>query len=50
MESEIIFYTNPMSRGGIIHWMLEALGVAYRMEMLEYGSAEVVARQSSGEG
>ncbi|MEQ6917139.1 glutathione S-transferase N-terminal domain-containing protein [Halomonas aquatica] len=36
--SELIFYTNPLSRGGIVHWMLEELGVPYRTVTLEYGS------------
>lgn len=38
MEQEIVFYTNPMSRGGIVHWMLEELDVPYRIEVLEYGA------------
>jgi glutathione S-transferase len=38
MPAEIVFYTNPLSRGGIVHWMLEELGVAYRTEILEYGT------------
>ena len=37
MTEEIVFYTNPWSRGGIVHWMLEELGVPYRMEVLDYG-------------
>lgn len=39
MEAEIVFYTNPWSRGGIVHWMLEEIGVPYQMETLEYGPA-----------
>ncbi|PWV74538.1 HTH domain-containing protein [Halomonas sp. A11-A] len=35
----LIFYTNPLSRGGIVHWMLEELGATYRMVTLEYGAA-----------
>lgn len=35
---ELIFYTNPLSRGGIVHWMLEELGVSYRTVVLEYGT------------
>ncbi|GAB3386355.1 HTH domain-containing protein [Azotobacter armeniacus] len=38
MEQELIFYTNPRSRGGIVHWMLEEVGVPYRMEILEFGT------------
>jgi glutathione S-transferase len=38
MPAEIVFYTNPMSRGGIVHWMLEELGAPYRTEILEYGT------------
>ncbi|WP_238984347.1 glutathione S-transferase [Billgrantia kenyensis] len=37
MQEEIVFYTNPWSRGGIVHWMLEELGQPYRMEVIEYG-------------
>ncbi len=38
MAAELVFYTNPFSRGGIVHWMLEELGVPYRTEILEYGT------------
>lgn len=38
MSDELIFYTNPQSRGRIVRWMLEELGVPYRTEVLEYGS------------
>lgn len=37
MEKPLVFYTNPMSRGGIVHWMLEELGVAYTTEVIAYG-------------
>ncbi len=37
MADELVFYTNPMSRGRITRWMLEELGVPYRTEILEYG-------------
>ena len=38
MAEELTFYTNPMSRGRIVRWMLEETGVAYRTEVLEYGT------------
>jgi glutathione S-transferase len=39
MATELVLYTNPMSRGRIARWMLEEIGVAYRAEVLEYGAA-----------
>lgn len=36
MSGEITFYTNPMSRGRIVRWMLEELGVPYRTEILDF--------------
>lgn len=38
MTDEIVFYTNPMSRGRIARWMLEEVGAPYRMEVLQFGS------------
>jgi glutathione S-transferase len=38
MTDEIILYTNPMSRGRIIRWMLEEVGQPYRTEVLDYAS------------
>ncbi|MDX5433075.1 MAG: glutathione S-transferase family protein [Halomonas sp.] len=38
MKHDIVFYTNPMSRAAIVHWMLEEIGQPYRMEVLEFGS------------
>ena len=38
MTDELVFYTNPMSRGRIVRWMLEEVGVPYRTEVLEYGT------------
>ena len=37
MSDELIFYTNPMSRGRIVRWMLEEIGAPYRTEVVEYG-------------
>src|SRR5277367_1278345 len=36
MTEELIFYTNPMSRGRIVRWMLEETGQPYRTELLDY--------------
>jgi|SRR5579875_2136738 len=37
MADEIVFYTNPMSRGRVVRWMLEEIGRPYRTELLEFG-------------
>ncbi|MFO7306928.1 MAG: glutathione S-transferase, partial [Gammaproteobacteria bacterium] len=29
MSERIVFYHNPMSRGRIVHWMLEEVGAPY---------------------
>ncbi|SEA17682.1 glutathione S-transferase family protein [Microbulbifer marinus] len=39
MSSDLVFYTNPQSRGRIVRWMLEELSVPYRTEVLEYGTS-----------
>ena len=38
MASDLIFYTNPMSRGRIVRWMLEEAGAEYDTELLDYAS------------
>ena len=38
MADELVFYTNPMSRGRIVRWMLEEVGEPYRTEVLDYGT------------
>jgi glutathione S-transferase len=38
MSEELVFYTNPMSRGRIVRWMLEEVGQPYRTELLDYGT------------
>ena len=38
MNDNLIFYTNPQSRGRIARWMLEEVGAEYRTEVVEYGS------------
>ncbi|KQN09421.1 glutathione S-transferase [Sphingobium sp. Leaf26] len=37
MPSDLIFYTNPMSRGQIVRWMLEEVGAPYDTVILDYG-------------
>lgn len=39
MSDEVIFYTNPQSRGCITRWMLEEVAVPYRAEILQYGGS-----------
>ncbi len=36
MAEELVFYTNPMSRGRVVRWMLEEVGAPYRAELLDY--------------
>jgi glutathione S-transferase len=38
MTDELIFYTNPMSRGRIVRWMLEEVGRPYQTELLDFGT------------
>jgi len=38
MPDDLIFYTNPMSRGQIVRWMLEEVGVPYEPRILDYGT------------
>ena len=50
--SDITFYTNPQSRGQIVHWLLEELAVPYDTQWIEYGeqmkSAEYLAVNPMG--
>ena len=39
MSDELVLYTNPMSRGRIVRWMLEETGAPYRTEVLGYDGA-----------
>ena len=38
MADELVFYTNPQSRGRLVRWMLEEVGQPYRTEVLDYSS------------
>ena len=38
MSDDLVFYTNPQSRGRIARWMLEEVGEPYRVELLDYGT------------
>lgn len=37
MAADLVLYTNPMSRGRIVRWMLEEVGAPYSTEIIEYG-------------
>lgn len=39
MSNELVFYTNPQSRGRIVRWMLEEVGQPYRTEVLQYAAS-----------
>jgi glutathione S-transferase len=38
MSDELIFYTNPMSRGRIVRWMLEEVGQPYQTQIMDYAT------------
>jgi glutathione S-transferase len=38
MAKELVFYTNPMSRGRIVRWMLEEVGEPYETVILDYAT------------
>jgi glutathione S-transferase len=38
MADQLTFYTNPMSRGRIIRWMLEEVGQPYETVVLDYAT------------
>jgi glutathione S-transferase len=40
MSEPIVFYTNPMSRGRIVHWMLEEVGAPYEVKLLDFAKNE----------
>jgi glutathione S-transferase len=40
MTGELVFYTNPMSRGRIARWMLEEVGQPYTTKIVEYANSK----------
>lgn len=36
MSNKVTFYYNPMSRGRIVHWMLEEVGADYEVKLLKW--------------
>ncbi|MEZ5996421.1 MAG: glutathione S-transferase family protein [Hyphomonadaceae bacterium] len=39
MADTLTFFTNPMSRGRIVRWMLEEVGQPYETKLLDYGTS-----------
>lgn len=37
MSTDLIFYTNPQSRGRVARWMLEEIGAPYETRIIAYG-------------
>jgi glutathione S-transferase len=40
MSDTIVFFHNPMSRGRVVHWMLEEVGAPYEIKLLDFEKAE----------
>ena len=38
MSDELVFYTNPMSRGRIARWMLEEVNQPYHTELMDFAT------------
>jgi glutathione S-transferase len=41
--SDLVFYTNPMSRGRIVRWMLEEIGQPYETRILRWETGDTKA-------
>src|SRR5512140_1319868 len=39
VSKDLVFYTNPMSRGRIVRWMLEEVGQPYEAVILDYATS-----------
>jgi len=39
-RDELVFYTNPQSRGRIVRWMLEEVGQPYRTQVLAFDGSQ----------
>lgn len=37
MADDLVLFSNPQSRGAMVHWMLEEIGCPYRLEMKQFG-------------
>ena len=40
MTEQVVFYTNPMSRGRIVHWLLDEIGVPYETRIISFEKGE----------
>jgi len=43
MAQALVFYTNPMSRGRLVRWMLEEVGEPYQTEIIDYARMKAPA-------
>ena len=44
MSDEVVFYHNPQSRSGMVHWMLEEVGAPYRVVPVGFDDGELTTR------